>query len=118
MARATRLSVYVTPAGFYDAVVAAPNQKAALAAWGVHVNLFADGVAGPELDPAWRDKALASPGEVIRKPRGDPAAILAQPAPKRPVANPNRRLRRSRSTASRHLRLRRRRRSRPQTEPR
>ena len=35
MARAARLNVYVTPAGFYDAVVAAPNQKAALAAWGV-----------------------------------------------------------------------------------
>ena len=35
MARTARLNVYVTPAGFYDAVVAAPNQKAALAAWGV-----------------------------------------------------------------------------------
>ena len=58
-----RLNVYVSPAGFYDAVVAAANQKAALAAWGVHANLFADGVAGPEEDPAWREKALASPGE-------------------------------------------------------
>lgn len=61
MAKSVRLSVYVTPAGFYDAVVAAPNQKAALAAWGVHANLFADGVAGPEEDPGWREKALASP---------------------------------------------------------
>ena len=82
MARPVRLNVYVTPAGFYDAVVAAANQKAALAAWGVHANLFADGVAGVEEDPGWREKALASPGEVIRKPRGDPAAILAQPSPK------------------------------------
>ena len=82
MAKAARLNVYVTPAGFYDAVVAAPNQKAALAAWGVHANLFADGQAGPEEDPAWRDQALASPGEVIRKPRGDPTALMAQPAPK------------------------------------
>ena len=88
MARAARLNVYVTPAGFYDAVVAAPNQKAALAAWGIHANLFADGQAGPEEDPAWRDKALASPGEVIRKPRGDAAALMAQPAPKRSPAKP------------------------------
>ena len=88
MARAARLNVYVTPAGFYDAVVAAPSQKAALAAWGVHANLFADGQAGPEEDPAWRDQALASPGEVIRKPRGDPAALMAQPAPKRSPAKP------------------------------
>ena len=88
MARAARLNVYVTPAGFYDAVVAAPNQKAALAAWGVHANLFADGQAGTEEDPAWRDQALASPGEVIRKPRGDPAALMAQPAPKRSPAKP------------------------------
>ena len=33
MARAARLNVYVTPAGFYDAVVAAADQKAALARW-------------------------------------------------------------------------------------
>ena len=88
MARAARLNVYVTPAGFYDAVVAAPNQKAALAAWGVHANLFADGQAGPEADPEWRDQALASPGEVIRKPRGDTAALMAQPAPKARAAKP------------------------------
>ena len=82
MAKAPRLSVYVTPAGFYDAVVAAPNQKAALASWGVHANLFAEGAAKSEDDPEWREKALARPGEVIRKPRGDTAALLAQPAPK------------------------------------
>ena len=34
MARAARLNVYVTPASFYDAVVAVPNQKAAAAAKG------------------------------------------------------------------------------------
>lgn len=44
MARA--LKVYRTPIGFHDAYVAAPSQKAALAAWGTKKNLFARGDAG------------------------------------------------------------------------
>ena len=43
MARA--LKVFSTPAGFYEAVVAAPSRKAALAAWGAHDDLFASGHA-------------------------------------------------------------------------
>ena len=43
MARA--LKVYRTPIGFHDAYVAAPSQKAALAAWGADANLFARGSA-------------------------------------------------------------------------
>ena len=84
MARATALKVYVTPAGFYDAVVAAPSQKAALEAWGARSDLFGEKLACLETDEAWRTQALAKPGEVLRKPRGDAAALMAKPAPPRP----------------------------------
>lgn len=86
MARSQRLNVYVTPAGFYDAVIAAPNQKAALEAWGAQADLFAQKLAEAETDQAWRAKALASPGEVLKKPRGDAAELLARPAPAKRAA--------------------------------
>jgi hypothetical protein len=35
-----KLKVYRTAIGFHDAYVAAPNQKAALEAWGSNANLF------------------------------------------------------------------------------
>ena len=71
-ARRLRPSAATTPSLRLRAI------KAALEAWGVHANLFAEGVAGLEPDPEWRKKALASPDEVFRKPRGDPAALLAK----------------------------------------
>ncbi|HEY5072122.1 MAG TPA: hypothetical protein VII63_08830 [Caulobacteraceae bacterium] len=40
-----RLKVFTTRMGFFETVVAAPSQKAALAAWGTAQNLFADGAA-------------------------------------------------------------------------
>lgn len=40
MARGSRLKVYRTPIGFHDTYVAAPSQKAALAAWGSGHDLF------------------------------------------------------------------------------
>ena len=47
----------VTPAGFYDAVVAVPNQKAALEAWGARSNLFGEKFAQLGTDEAWCAKA-------------------------------------------------------------
>lgn len=41
MACAQKLKVYQTPAGFNDAYVAEPNQKATLEAWGSERDLFA-----------------------------------------------------------------------------
>src|SRR4051794_14744068 len=79
------LKVFRTPVGFYDAVVAAPSQKAALAAWGTTTNLFASGDACVVEDPALQAEALAHPGEVIKKPRGDVAAMLGPEPPKRPA---------------------------------
>src|SRR3954462_9050655 len=79
------LKVFRTPVGFYDAVVAAPSQKAALAAWGTTTNLFASGDACVVEDPALQAEALAHPGEVIKKSRGDVAAMLGPEPPKRPA---------------------------------
>ena len=65
-----QLKVYRTPIGFHDAYVAAPSQKAALDAWGSDANLFARGVAEVVTDPALTREPLASPGTVVRRPRG------------------------------------------------
>lgn len=64
-----KLKVYRTPAGFHDAYVAAPSQKAALAAWGSSANLFARGLAEQVTDPALIAAPLDRPGEVIRVAR-------------------------------------------------
>lgn len=65
-----KLKVYCTPAGFHDAYVAAPSQKAALKAWGSEANLFARGVAEQVTDPVLMKEPLAAPGQVVRKLRG------------------------------------------------
>jgi hypothetical protein len=64
-----KLKVFRTPAGFHDAFVAAPSQKAALKAWGSDANLFARGLAEEVTDPDLTREPLAHPGEVIRVAR-------------------------------------------------
>ena len=82
MARAQKLKVYRTAAGFYDAYVAAPSQKAALAAWGSERDLFARGIAELVTDPALMVEPLASPGTVVKHSRGTTAEqIAALPEP-------------------------------------
>ncbi len=73
--RKAKLKVFRTPIGFHDAYVAAPSQRAALAAWGAESNLFGRGEAevvdagsGPGAKAA-----LERPGEVIRVLRGSAA---------------------------------------------
>lgn len=87
MTRAPRLKVYTTPAGFFDALVAAPSQKAALAAWGAKGDLFALGEATVVDDPALAAEALARPGEIVRRPRGDTAALLKTALEAKPPQN-------------------------------
>ncbi|PVM70944.1 cell envelope biogenesis protein TolA [Caulobacter radicis] len=106
MARAPaprRLKVYQAQFGFHDSVVAAPNQAAALAAWGTRQNLFAEGRAKVSDDPHAAAVALAHPEVPLRRavgsqdpfsldpglpqvpdppPRGKPALkVLAKAAP-------------------------------------
>lgn len=77
MAKPRRLKVYRTTLGFYEGIVAAPSQKAALEAWGTTRNLFAEGVASVVTEKQLEQEALAHPGEVIRKPLSDEAGYVA-----------------------------------------
>lgn len=85
MARTGKLKVYRTAAGFHDAYVAAPSQKAALAAWGSDHDLFARGIAELVTDPDLSAEPLASPGVVIKRSRGTTAEQIAA-LPARAVA--------------------------------
>ena len=85
---ARQLKVFSTAAGFVNAVVAAPSQKAALEAWGVRDNLFASGAATVVNDPDLIAQALATPGEIVRVPISTDAGFLA--AAKPPPANATR----------------------------
>jgi hypothetical protein len=83
---ARKLKVYRTPIGFHDAYVAAPSQKAALAAWGSDADLFARGIAEVVTDDALTKEPLDSPGKVIKRPRGNADDYMdALPKPKPPV---------------------------------
>jgi len=83
VAKAPRLKVYSTAVGFHDAIVAAPSQAAALRAWGTTTDLFGAGRASLVEDDAIRAEALARPGEVIKRLRGDEAAIrMGRPTPR------------------------------------
>lgn len=69
-APARRLKVYEARFGFHDSVVAAPNQKAALDAWGVRQDLFAEGDARVSEDQAAIEAAQAHPGTPLRRAAG------------------------------------------------
>lgn len=79
-----KLKVYRTPAGFHDAYVAAPSQKAALAAWGSDANLFTRGLAEIVTDPELTAEPLANPGTVVRRMRTAEDEPEAAPTTKRP----------------------------------
>jgi hypothetical protein len=68
--RKQKLKVFRTPIGFHDAYVAAPSQKAALEAWGVDSNIFAQGLAEQVDDPKLAAEPLANPGKVFKRVRG------------------------------------------------
>jgi len=85
-----KLKVYRTAIGFHDAYVAAPSQKAALAAWGADKDLFARGAAEVVSDAALAAEPLAHPGEVIRRSRGslDEQMRALGPIPRRARSRP------------------------------
>ncbi|MBX7247881.1 MAG: hypothetical protein K1X35_02400 [Caulobacteraceae bacterium] len=63
--------------GVHEWIVAAPNQRAALDAFGVHQDLFAQGRATVEDDPARIEAARAVPGVPLRRPKGSSGPFLA-----------------------------------------
>jgi hypothetical protein len=76
-ARARKLKVFHAQIGFYDTVVAAPSQAAALRAWGTHQNLFADGLARLTDEPQAVEAALANPDTPLKRGLGssDPYSV-------------------------------------------
>ncbi|MDF2901166.1 MAG: hypothetical protein K0Q62_1225 [Phenylobacterium sp.] len=91
-----RLKVFQAQFGFYDSVVAAPSQAAALRAWGVHQNLFAAGRAQITEDGQAVEAALAHPETPLRRAVGSTDPFALEPtglpkvpdAPRRPAAKP------------------------------
>jgi hypothetical protein len=96
MARARRLEVFQAQFGFYDTVVAAPSQAAALRVWGARQNLFANGQAQLTTDERAVAAALAHPEVPLRRPVGsdgpfelEPKALPKIPdAPRKPPVRP------------------------------
>jgi hypothetical protein len=83
-----RLKVFQAHLGFYDTVVAAPSQKAALEAWGAGKGEFAKGFAKVTNDPVAVQIALAHPGAALRRPFGSSGPFKREadvvPVPKIP----------------------------------
>ena len=61
--------------GIHEWVVAAPNQRAALDAFGVHQDLFSQGRARVTTDAQASEAALAEPGVPLRRPSGSKEAF-------------------------------------------
>lgn len=93
-----RLKVFQAQFGFHDSVVAAPSQAAALRAWGIRQNLFAEGQARITEDPQAVEAARAHPEVPLRRPVGSnhpfelsPTALPDVPdAPRRKAAKATR----------------------------
>ena len=73
------LKVFQTQIGFYELIVAAPSQAAALRAWGCHLNLFADGTARTASDSRAIEAALAQPGVPLKRGVGSHDAFSLNP---------------------------------------
>jgi hypothetical protein len=77
--KSPKLKVYETQIGFYDTVVAAPSQSAALRAWGMHQNLFASGDAHITADESAIAAAVVHPEKPLRRPVGSTEPFLLEP---------------------------------------
>jgi hypothetical protein len=64
----SRTKVYITRIGVRDWLVAVDSQKAALKAWDVHRNLFAEGAARVTDDPTHVKLAMKTPGVPVAAP--------------------------------------------------
>jgi hypothetical protein len=91
-----KLKVFQAQFGFHDSVVAAPSQAAALRAWGIRQDLFAEGQARITDDPQAVEAARAHPELPLRRPVGSTAPFELEPtglpdipdAPRRKAAKP------------------------------
>ena len=77
---ARNLKVFQAQFGFFDSVVAATSQAAALRAWGVNQNLFASGEATITTDEAAVAAAITHPETPLRRAIGTRDAFALEPA--------------------------------------
>ena len=70
-----KLKTFTTEQGFFELAVAAPSQAAALRAWGMKHDLFAQGLARQTGDKSAIAATSARPGIVLRRPLGSKAAF-------------------------------------------
>jgi colicin import membrane protein len=70
-----KLKTYLTNLGFFELAVAVPSMKAALAAWGLTHNVFAQDLAKQTRDSRIIAAAEARPGTVLRRPIGSHGAF-------------------------------------------
>jgi hypothetical protein len=81
----SRTKVYLTRIGLKDWLVAVDSQKAALKAWDVHRNLFAEGAARLTNDPVHVELAMRTPGVPVAVP-GRASEEVSEAAPARKAA--------------------------------
>jgi hypothetical protein len=74
-----KLKIFQAHLGFFDTIVAAPSQKAALEAWGSRQDLFRDGTAAIATGPDAIKAALEKPGVVLKRLSGSTGAFMEQP---------------------------------------
>ena len=74
-----KLKVFQARIGFYDTVVAAPSQAAALRAWGIRQNLFASGDAAITADTQAVAAALEYPEQPLRRGVGSGEPFSREP---------------------------------------
>jgi hypothetical protein len=88
---AAKLKVFVTSDGLTEYAVATTSRPKALAAWGVHQDLFKQGAARESDDPALIKAANAQPGEVLTRAVGGSRAALKtlKAEPRKPKAGPS-----------------------------
>lgn len=73
-----RLKVYAAEIdGLHQWIVAAPNRRDALNAFGIHQDLFAQGLAREETDPALIEQAVKAPGAPLRRPKGSDGPFVS-----------------------------------------
>ncbi len=86
---ARRLKVFQAQFGFWDCVVAASSQAAALRAWGTRQNLFADGEAREITEEHAVAAAVAHPETPLRRAVGSSDPFSLEPRlPQMPAAAP------------------------------
>jgi type IV secretory pathway VirB10-like protein len=74
-----KLKVFEARLGFWDTVVAAPSQAAALRIWGTSQNLFARGDAKVATEKEAISAAMAHPETLLRRPIGSKDPFTQQP---------------------------------------